>query len=299
MAARYAWVLNLDAEAELTRPLGYNPTARTRSSVALFRPRVTGLLQEHDAILPDDPLPRPLFKGYQGRAWCPTPRALRLLTRSGATVPEAPTLACLQNVCSRRFNASLGQHLSGATYVTELDAALALVERFRATGGCVLKREYGFTGRGQRRITTDPIADDHKWILQALKLGGLQIEPKLELEAEYALHGFISRAHGVHFGVLTGQRTDKQGSWVESYRVPPAELDRDIERELQSSTERVCAALQAADYFGPFGIDGFVYRDSHGMRQLNPKSDVNARYTMGFPVGMQHALESGAANEWG
>jgi hypothetical protein len=286
MATRYAWVLNLDAEAELTRPLGYHPTARMRQTLAAVRPKLIGLVGADDVVLPEDPLPRPLFKGYVGRAWCPTPRALRLLTKSGASVPEAPSLACLQNVCSRRFNANLGQSLAGATYVTELDAALAVVERLAKGGGSVLKREYGFTGRGQRRITALPLPDDLKWMQQALRLGGLQIEPKLKLESEYALHGHLTPEGAVRFGGLTGQRVDHFGSWVESYSVPQGELDPAFHRAFQTSTEQVSVALHSAGYFGPFGVDGFVFRDAQGARCFNPKSDVNARYTMGYAVGM-------------
>jgi hypothetical protein len=44
-------------------------------------------------------------------------------------------------------------------------------------------------------------------------------------------------------------------------------------------------ALFAAAYFGPFGVDGFVYRDHDGGLRLQPRSEINARYSMGFAIG--------------
>ena len=48
-------------------------------------------------------------------------------------------------------------------------------------------------------------------------------------------------------------------------------------------------AEQAAPpgYFGPFGIDGFRYRDTDGHLRFNPRSEINARYSMGWAVGMR------------
>lgn len=37
----------------------------------------------------------------------------------------------------------------------------------------------------------------------------------------------------------------------------------------------------AAGYFGPFNVDAFVWRDGGGAH-LQPRSEVNARYSMGW-----------------
>ena len=50
--------------------------------------------------------------------------------------------------------------------------------------------------------------------------------------------------------------------------------------------ERVASALRQAGYFGPFGIDGYTYRGPGGAVCLQPRSEINARYSMGFAVGM-------------
>ena len=45
-------------------------------------------------------------------------------------------------------------------------------------------------------------------------------------------------------------------------------------------------ALAGAGYFGPFGIDAYRYRDRAGALRLQPRSEINARYSMGFAVGL-------------
>ncbi len=47
----------------------------------------------------------------------------------------------------------------------------------------------------------------------------------------------------------------------------------------------VADALSRAGYFGPFGVDAYRYRDREQQLRLQPRSEINARYTMGFAVG--------------
>jgi hypothetical protein len=51
-------------------------------------------------------------------------------------------------------------------------------------------------------------------------------------------------------------------------------------RDLETETQRVGARLHAAGYFGPFGVDAFIYEGG-----FQPRSEINARFSMGFPVG--------------
>jgi hypothetical protein len=41
-----------------------------------------------------------------------------------------------------------------------------------------------------------------------------------------------------------------------------------------------------AGYYGPFGIDAFRWRDQNGKQQWNPRCEINARYSMGWSIGM-------------
>ena len=55
---------------------------------------------------------------------------------------------------------------------------------------------------------------------------------------------------------------------------------------LASEAKRVGEALAAAGYFGPFGVDAYSYRGPLNAIHLQPRSEINARYSMGFAVGL-------------
>ena len=54
---------------------------------------------------------------------------------------------------------------------------------------------------------------------------------------------------------------------------------------LTTELARVAGALCAAGYFGPFGLDAYTYRGGDGIVCLQPRSEINARYSMGFALG--------------
>ena len=138
------------------------------------------------------PLPRP------GRAWCPTPRALRRLEKAGAIPVPAPDFAVLRRVNHRRFSAELGQTLPGACFVATLAELTAVVAGESPSGQWLLKRPFGFAGRGRRRVARGRLdATALGWVQASLRTGeGLQVEPWVERIADYGLHGFrVARRH--------------------------------------------------------------------------------------------------------
>jgi hypothetical protein len=54
---------------------------------------------------------------------------------------------------------------------------------------------------------------------------------------------------------------------------------------LLEAAHGAAAALAAAGYFGPFGVDAYRYAAA-GVMAYNPRSEINARYSMGWAVGM-------------
>src|SRR6185437_3389942 len=163
-----AWLLNFDAESELA-----DPSARTTSRAVLARhvalaERVRGLLAPGDVLL----TPGASAPGLFGRAWCPTPGALAAIARAGALPPPAPPFDVLRRVNHRRFCAELGQTLDGARYVTteaELHDALAALPDVEAW---VLKRPFGFAGRGQLRLARSRAGEvQERWVTASLGTG--------------------------------------------------------------------------------------------------------------------------------
>jgi hypothetical protein len=298
--APIAWVLNLDADLELAVPPGraYAPTARVRAAIERMTPALAASLLRPCDVLVGEPLAPPSATGLAGRAFCPTPRALARLSAAGAIPEPHPPVDVLRRVNSRAFAAALGPTLPDGGFVRELDVARERLDRSPSVGEAWrVKRAFGMTGRGQRVIAPRAAtAADLAFLRAAVSEGGVQIEPNVIIEREYAIHAMLDAAlpaavhagaaPAVEIGALVLQRCDARGAWLATERLEaPTAGERDIERRLVEEAIRVAAALRGEGYFGPFGIDAFTYRAGEGPPVLQPRSEINARYGMGFAVG--------------
>lgn len=289
MTAR-AWLWNFDADDELADPSARTPSraARARAEALSAAPSVRALLGPGDVILPDS-APRSIdLRGLSARAWCPTPRALAALRGAGASIPITPAFAALRRVNHRRFSFDLGRALAHARWATTTAEVLATLALPSPTGLWLLRRPFGFAGRGKLRL--DPARRDaaiDRWIEASCASGeGLEIAPWVQRLADFALHGHLSKTGELVLGEPTTQRCDDAGAWIESRRAEPAELSaREREALIHAATESA-RALSAAGYDGPFGVDAFRYVDDRGEARFEPRCEINARYSMGWSVGM-------------
>lgn len=288
MAPRSAWVLNLDADYELADPLGYTPSRAMQARVQAFAPALQGLVQPGDVVLSQQApqrLPDAGAQGWVGRAWCPTPRALQALRHGGAQLPECPALPVLQRVNHRRFAIELDPGPLGVRYAETAATAALWLREPSFTGRWLLKRAFGLSGRGHRRIDGVPDAMDLQWIERSLRAGhGLAVEPLVERIVDVGLHALLARDGSVRFGQVVLQRCDTRGSWQQTLPLPADALLAHEGIELQRAAERAAAALHAAGYFGPFGIDAFAFVGPDGERGFAPLVEINARYSMGWPL---------------
>ncbi len=289
-AARFAWILNLDADVELAAiasgaagaRTGYSPKKGVAEATRMFAPRLAArLLDPQTDLMIDEHSPPLVARGLIGRAFCPTPRALRLLVRAGAEPEAHPDCDVLVRVNSRAFCSSLGATLEGAELVTTEEEARAhlatsppkaIARRWR------MKRNFGMTGRGQRVVLPGLATDsDFAFVRAGLSEGGVQIEPDVSIVYERAIHGMLAADGSFVLGPVVQQHCDARGAWVSSEPLPP----RGEPVALRAEAERVAAALHAEAYFGPFGVDSFAY-EAGGTIALQPRSEINARFTMGF-----------------
>jgi len=289
VAAQLTWLLNLDAERELAAPKHYQPDPNIEARIEQLIPRMSRLLRPDDVVLGRDAapaLPGPVL------AFCPTPSALRRIATAGLATAASPPLEVLQRVNSRAFCASLGQTLRNAEYVRDLPALLASLSRSRPHHGWVLKRDFGFAGRERRRVLTAP----HETALDASSLGfarrsfargeGLQLEPWCARGTDFALHGYLFASGHVLLSEPSLQQCDARGSWLHTRTLPDGALLPHERTELEQQGHVVSVALAQAGYFGPFGIDAFRYVAEDGSEGFQPRSEINARYSMGYPRGL-------------
>jgi hypothetical protein len=280
---RSAWVLNLDAEYELETPDAHTPSAQMLQRMPELVRSLASLLGPDDIVLADNDV---IATACAGRAWCPTPRALRRLANAGALAVPAPDFAVLRYVNHRRFSAGLGQTLPGARFVSSVEELAAVIANPSPTGQWLLKRPFGFAGRGRRRVARGHLETAAMtWIQASLRAGeGLQVEPWVERIADYALHGFLSQAGVTTLGEPTRQTCDDNGAWQTTSMAD--DLVTAENEELRASALLVSEALARAGYFGPFGIDAYRWREDKVVR-FNPRSEINARYSMGWAIGMR------------
>ncbi len=287
------WVFNLDAELELERGGGaYQSPLRVLRALTPLLAHAERLMAPGDECLHrleetgggrtvrDAPrAPRP---PWLGAAWCPTPSALQRLARAGAELAPSPSVQVLRNVNHRRFALELGAGAPGTRYVSdesELESTL------RERRDWLFKKPFGFAGRGQRRIALEPSKDDRRWLLDGLRLGGLVAEPWLELVREVAIHGLCTPGGELAIGHVCVQQTNAFRAWVDTRRAGPDDVTPAEVTRLREQARAVAVALTGAGYFGPFGIDAYYFRNASGGVALNPFGELNARYSMGFPVG--------------
>jgi phosphoribosylaminoimidazole carboxylase (NCAIR synthetase) len=203
---------------------------------------------------------------------------------AGVRVPSAPSVLVLRRVNHRRFCAELGQRLPDAAFVESADACERAIGA--RSGAWLLKRAFGFAGRGRRKVTSGALTrDDARWIDASMRSGGLQCEPLVAIDREYALHGDVDERGALTLGAPTVQRCDASGAWIAS------ELADDLadgERAaLEHEAHAVARALVLAGYFGPFNVDAYRWSDERArLRAFNPRGEINARYSMGWTIGM-------------
>lgn len=288
-----AFVANLDAELELEAGAEYRPSTRMQAAMVSRSRAVAAQLSRVLAapvvtLVPGMVRPDAARSCAASVCWSPTPLALATLRAAAAPGCPAPPLAVLRQVNHRAFAANLGPMLPEARQVQSLADLEALLTA--TSGPVLLKRAFGFSGRGRKLVTGGRAFDEatRTWAQRSFTEhgGSLQVEPFVTVTADAAQHGHVDRDGTVRLGLATMQDIAADGSWRGTRVATPDELD-DLERNLLEVTaRRAGVALHRAGYFGPFGIDAYRWRDGTGRTLFHPLSEINARLSMGWLIGM-------------
>ena len=239
----------------------------------------------------------------RGLAWSPTPSARALLASFGFELAGSPNPGAsgalvepgvLRQVNARPFTAALLARLDGPSLskhvASSLDEALSHLAR-PCTNGWLVRRSFGAAGRGRRRIASGaPDAGELAWLRAGLRTGPLVLEPWVHVTREYTRSGYVTSAGHVEIAAPCFQATTREGAWLGTEGAHPDEVSRADDERLAHTAAEVGAALAAAGYAGPFGIDAFRHRRLDGAGDvLHPLSEINARFTMDWTVGMARA----------
>lgn len=291
---RVGWVLNLAADLELAGPEAFALSDALRARVHrrgeefLASARTySGESVEHLRLTADTEV-------ELIAAWCPTPAARAAVHALGQAhrIPAWwPDTACLQRVNRRDYRGGEATpSLTGAAHVRSLaELSAAFDAHPNAPDGWLLKRAFGFSGRGHRRVHPPLDAAATRWIDASFTEHGglLRAEPFVPIDLEVALHGWIDPVDKhVRLGSPTELRCNPDGGWEAS--VPAAEsllTEAELE-ELRATAKDVARDLSGTGYCGPFGIDAYRWRQD-GLAKFNPLGEVNARFTMGYFAGLR------------
>jgi hypothetical protein len=276
-------VLNLDAEDEVFRRQTYPGPFATLAARPELVGRLGGLIPEGDVLVTND---RVRAVGLEGRAWCPTPRAVDALVRAGARPPPAPPIDVLAEALSRTIGVRAGLTLPRALFTSKADEAVARLAEPVDGGRWLVRRSWGFAGRGRLVV---PFGAQTPQVLAFLKRaeteGGLLVEPWKDRTVDCALHGFLRRDGALVEGEPCTAEVNDGGVWIASRRAGGADLRLAEQDALRASLRQAAAVLRELGWFGPFGVDGFRYRED-GEERFNPRCEINARYSMGWAIGM-------------
>jgi hypothetical protein len=285
MATPIAWLLNLDADQELADPVHYRPSPEMEQRILSLSSKMSLLLRPCDLILNQNSEDEAKALCRWTLAFCPTSHARARLRALGRDLSDAPAMSILARANSRSFCAELGQTLPGAHYVTDMQTLREVLRSAPPERDFVLKRPFGFAGRERSLARGGQLDPSTLGFVERTfaRGGGLQVEPWLQRVTDFALHGYLLPTGELLRGPLVRQACDRMGRWLGSELARPEWLASTHSDALLVALEDSARALHGLGYFGPFGIDAFTYVDAGGTLLFQPRSEINARFTMGYP----------------
>jgi len=184
----------------------------------------------------------------------------------------------------------LGCALPGACIVRSQSALRAGLES-QASGRWDLKPLLSAAGRGHlhgagRLLDDGREVADLPAIRAGLRAGGFLLEPRLERTSDHGcraeVRGGRVRILGMHRLLVDALGRFRGISMAADPTGTPTDLgDQDAGR-FRETAQRVGQHLATLGYEGPFGLDGWSYRDAAGARRFHPLGEVNVRMTIGF-----------------
>lgn len=283
------WILNLDAELEfaaLRRGASYAPSRDLVRSMARALPAARELMGPGDCELQESLAAGRSLHGLQGRAFCPTPGVAERF-RSLGVIPEAwPEFATIEQVNDRGWALKHGLGPEDAAFFEALPELESFLTARPKAQDWLAKRALGTAGRGQRPLRAQQLSEaDRQWLRASWPLGGVLLEPRRKILAEYSLHAWLAPDGGLRRGRPVAFDT-RSRAFTAARLMLAGECSRAELEALEQSLESTAKGLHRAGYFGPFGIDAYAWSEGPESRCFEPLSEINARYTLAWALGM-------------
>jgi uncharacterized ferritin-like protein (DUF455 family) len=183
--------------------------------------------------------------------------------------------------------------------VNTFEAALQAIEGIRQRGHLkiVAKQSFGLAGQNSLRLWEPELLESQRrWMYELLQSGQeLMIEPWLDRQVDFSVQ-LEMEPTGLNLRGFTGLVNDHRGQFQANWASPnfrrhlPAlvpglfaqpGISVRLNALYQQIVEQLEPELRQAGYFGPIGIDAFVYQGPGDVCRLKPIVEINPRYTMG------------------
>jgi hypothetical protein len=270
------WAWEPDS-VELLEPLFASLTGEQRTANQSFNP---GIAQLYSKVWSAQ-----LLRKILGRAG----RSLPAASRDHG--PERRAEDCAPYLCT------VDEVGIAADSLTDALGAIAAI-RQRGHHPIVVKQALGLAGGNAIRLFEPGLLESHRrWIANAVENHRqLIVEPWLERARDFSAQLEMT-SDGLKLCGYTGLINDAKGQFRGNSAAPKFErripqdvislfpTPPDIATRLHAHYTDMFALLETelrrAGYFGPVGIDAFVYRTPQGDCRLKPVVEINPRYTMG------------------
>lgn len=198
-----------------------------------------------------------------------------------------PQLETVRKVNGRDFADAVASRFSlgvpGSRFCRSLDDVEAAVQENGALFPLVIKPAFGGSGYGFRILQKKEEWETEQTRIERLIGGdGVVVEPWLTRRVDLSASTVIDRS-GKHSAILfQRQWVNRFGAYFGSYCADDDAVIDPWREQLSSAAHQIAGVVAEVGYFGPIGIDAFVYEGMEGITRLAPAVEINARYTMGM-----------------
>lgn len=207
---------------------------------------------------------------------------------SVAICPEAfPPFETVKEINNRRFCSHLATELGcgvpGSRFCASPDAIEQAVRELLDSAAVVVKAAFGGSGSGIRVIRHLADLEQTRALFDGYcNHGGVVVEPWLNRSYDLSTAAMLGKNGSIESLWFQRLGVNDHGAFYSIFVTKHDQLIEPWRGELTEITRRIIQKVAQTGYFGPVGIDSFVYTSASGEQQLAAAIEINGRYTMGI-----------------